>query len=126
MTGTSVLVGVLLIALGVGGYYASNQASPTALIPAAFGTVIAMLGMYGRAPDRLRTAMHLAMGIALVGILGSITGLFQAIAHAVSQGPDALGLATISRALMAALLIIYLTMGVRSFIAARRSREAGK
>jgi hypothetical protein len=126
MSGTSVLVGLLLIALGVGGYYASNQVSPTALIPAAFGVVIAMLGMYGRHPDRRRTAMHLAMGIALVGILGSITGLFGAIRHFVSPGPDALGLATISRALMASLLIVYLIMGVRSFIAARRSREAGK
>src|SRR5688572_27004267 len=51
VVGLSVLMGSLLILLGVVGYYASNMVSPTALIPAAFGVVILMLGAYGREPS---------------------------------------------------------------------------
>ena len=75
MIALSLTVGVLLVAVGIGGYVLSHMVSPTALIPAAFGVVILMLGLYGRAEVRRRTAMHLAMGIALVGILGSIGGV---------------------------------------------------
>ena len=122
MSSASVLFGLLLAAIGAAGYVLSDMVSPTALIPAAFGVVIAMLGLYGRDPARRRTAMHLAMGIALVGILGSIGGVF-ALAGAVASG-SAPGLAAISRASMAIVLMLYLTMGVRSFVAARRARDA--
>ena len=122
MSSASVLFGLLLAAIGAAGYVMSDMVSPTALIPAAFGVVIAMLGLYGRDPARRRTAMHLAMGIALVGILGSIGGVF-ALAGAVSSG-SAPGLAAVSRASMAIVLMLYLTMGVRSFVAARRARDA--
>jgi hypothetical protein len=122
MSSASVLFGLLLAAIGAAGYVMSDMVSPTALIPAAFGVVIAMLGLYGRDPARRRTAMHLAMGIALVGILGSIGGVFT-LAGAVASG-SAPGLAALSRASMAIVLILYLTMGVRSFVAARRARDA--
>lgn len=120
MVGLSVLMGFLLILLGVAGYFASNMASPTALIPAAFGVVILMLGAYGREPSRRRVAMHLAMGIALVGILGSIGGLLALARWMTGSYSGPLTLAPIARALMAILLGIYLAAGIRSFVAARR------
>ena len=121
MSSASVLFGLLLAAIGGAGYVLSDMVSPTALIPAAFGLVIAMLGLYGRDPATRRTAMHLAMGIALVGILGSIGGLF-ALASALASG-SAPGLAAVSRASMAIVLMLYFVMGFRSFTAARRARE---
>lgn len=119
MIGLSLLIGASLIAVGLGGYVLSHMVSPTALIPAVFGLVILMLGAYGREPTRRRTAMHLAMGIALVGILGSVKGLFDLLGWLASDRTGGL-LAPLSKTVMATLLVIYLVMGIRSFIAARR------
>jgi formate hydrogenlyase subunit 3/multisubunit Na+/H+ antiporter MnhD subunit len=120
MIALSLTVGVLLVAVGIGGYVVSDMVSPTALIPAAFGVVILMLGLYGRAEGRRRTAMHLAMGIALVGILGSIGGVFPLLKWLTGAGAEPLPLAAASKSAMAVLLAIYLAMGIRSFVAARR------
>ena len=120
MVGLSILIGFLLILLGVLGYVASNMVSPTALIPAAFGVVILMLGAYGREPTRRRTAMHLAMGVALVGVLGSLSGVLAVLSWLVGSASGPLSLAPIAKALMAVLLVVYLTAGIRSFVAARR------
>src|SRR4030095_9150197 len=133
MIALSLTVGVLLVAVGIGGYVVSDMVSATALSPAAFGVVILMLGLYGRAEGRRRTAMHLAMGIALVGILGSIGGVFPLLewvarrCGAVSPwwrgraggGGEPLPLAPASKSAMAVVLAIYLAMGIRSFVAAR-------
>ena len=120
MAGLSVLMGFLLILLGVVGYVASDMVSPTALIPAAFGVVILMLGAYGRAPGRRAVAMHLAMGIAIVGVIGSVAGLLAVARWMTGSYDGPLTLAPIARALMAVLLVIYLAAGIKSFVAARR------
>ncbi|HYN09298.1 MAG TPA: hypothetical protein VES67_18085 [Vicinamibacterales bacterium] len=120
MIGLSLLIGASLIAVGIGGYVLSGMVSPTALIPAVFGVVIVMLGAYGREQTRRRTAMHLAMGIALVGVLGSITGVFALLSWAAGDRSGGLPLAPLSKTVMATLLVTYLVMGIRSFIAARR------
>ena len=118
---TSVIGRPVLVVLGVGGYLASDRVSPTALIPAAFGVVLVLLGLYGRAPAQRRTAMHLAMGLALVGILGTAGGLITLVegAAAGSAGVSRLGMAPVAKGLMALTLIVYLAIGVRSFIRAR-------
>jgi hypothetical protein len=116
----SLLIGLLLIILGVGGYVMSDMVSPTALIPAAFGVVIGMLGLYGRAEDRRRIAMHLAMGVALVGVLGSISGVIAVLGWLLASAPGDLPLSALSKSLMAALLVLYLAMGIRSVVTARR------
>lgn len=120
MAGLSLVIGAFLIAVGIGGYLISDRASPTALIPAVFGVVIVMLGAYGREPTRRRTAMHLAMGIALVGVLGSAKGIFDLGRWAAGDRSGGLPLAPLSKTVMATLLVIYLFKGVRSFISARR------
>ena len=121
MSSMSVWVGVLLIALGVAGYVMTSMVSVTALIPALFGVVLAGLGAWGRDAAKRKTAMHAAMGIAVLGILGSIRGLV-ALPGVLAGGPAARPAAVYSQAAMAIVLIVYLVMGVRSFIAARRSR----
>jgi hypothetical protein len=98
----------------------SNMVSATALIPAAFGVVIVLLGAYGREPTRRRTAMHLAMGIALAGILGSVTGVAPFVRWLTGSTPGPLPMAPASKTIMLIVLAIYLGMGIRSFVAARR------
>ncbi len=104
--------------VGVGGYVMTGMASPTALIPAAFGLVISMLGFYARHEDNRRTAMHLAMGIAMVGVLGSISGLLSI--PALISGEAAMPAAVVSRSAMAVILLVYLAMGFNSFREARQ------
>jgi hypothetical protein len=118
MSQMSVVVGGLLVVLGVAGYVMTGMVSVTALIPAFFGVVIAACGVLARAETRRKTMMHAAMGVALLGILGSFSGLI-AVSRGLMAG-EPLGAAAISRSLMAGMLIVYLVMGVRSFIAARR------
>lgn len=104
--------GLALMVLGVGGYVATGLTSPTALIPAAFGLVISMLGFYGRHDDTRRTAMHLALGIAFTGILGSMSGV-AALLRWLSTHEVPLPAAVVSRCLMAVIVIGYLAAGVR-------------
>ena len=118
MAQASVIFGGLLVMLGAVGYVATDMVSLTALIPAAFGLVIILLGMIAYDASRRRLAMHVAMGVAVLGILGSASGLVDA-AQALGSGATP-GAAAISRALMALILVVYLVLGVRSFMAARR------
>ena len=123
MTNLTMGVGVWLVVLGIAGYVATDMVSMTALIPAAFGVVFVLLGAYGRADGRRRTAMHVAMGVALLGIAGSIGGLAPALQY-LSGGEVTRPAAALARSLMAITLIVYLALGVRSFIAARANRGA--
>ena len=120
MANVSRSVGLLLMIVGVGGYVMTGMASPTALIPAAFGLVISMLGFYARHEDNRRTAMHLAMGIAMVGVLGSISGLLSI--PALISGEAAMPAAVVSCSAMAVILLVYLAMGFNSFREARQRR----
>jgi hypothetical protein len=118
MAQASVVFGGALVMLGAVGYVLTDMVSLTALIPSAFGLVIILFGIMAMSEARRKLAMHLAMGVALLGILGSFTGLIGT-GSALVQGAQP-GAANISRALMAVLLLVYLTIGVRSFVAARR------
>jgi len=119
MAKLSLTVGVILVVIGVGGYVASSYASATALIPAAIGVLIGLLGLMARNDQWRRHAMHAAMGIALVGIFGTFAGLVTVLAAIAGNTLGAAGLAPMSKALTATVLIGYLAMGVRSFVHAR-------
>jgi len=112
VSGMSRGVGLALMVLGVGGYVATGMTSPTALIPAAFGLVISMLGFYGRHTETRRTAMHLALGIAFAGVLGSMSGVVALLKWLSAQDAPLAG-AVVSRSVMAVILIGYLAVGVR-------------
>jgi hypothetical protein len=117
MAKTSQLVGVILMVLGIGGYVASGMVSPTALIPAFFGLVISGLGYYGRHEHTRKTAMHIAMGVALVGVIGTLMRVLPVL---LSGEPIEWRLALISQIATALVLIWYLVQGIQSFRAARR------
>lgn len=114
-------VGLVLMVLGILSYVLTDMVSATALIPAGFGLVISVLGFYGRHEATRKTAMHVAMGVAMVGLLGSISG-FASLPALFSGGEVARPAATISRSLMAVILLVYLAAGMKSFAAARARR----
>lgn len=111
-----------LIVLGLAGYFLTGAVSLTALIPAAFGLVIALAGLIAR-DDRMRKhAMHAAVFVALLGLLGSLRGVAQI--GDVFDGTAARPAAVVSQTIMAVLTLGYIVIAVRSFISARASRRA--
>jgi hypothetical protein len=121
MATTTVAFGIALIGLGIGGYFGTGSAHPTALIPAAFGLVLVILGSLARDPAKRKMSMHIAVVVGLLGLLGSIRGLISL--PALLSGADVpLPAAVISKSLMAIVCAVFVGLCVRSFIEARRSR----
>ena len=114
-------VGVLLVVVGVVAYVVSGPgASPTALIPAALGVLLAVAGIAGlRGGDLRRHAMHGAAAVALVGTLGAAGQLIGRPA----RGSDDAEVALTAGILTLLLCGIFLVLAVRSFLEARRSRQ---
>lgn len=114
-------LGVLLILVGLSGFFASGMASWTALIPAFFGFAFAALGAAGRAPSLRKTAMHSAAALALLGLIATARGVVNAFYLASGQAVERPG-AAVSQAIMALGCLVFLIFAVKSFVDARRSR----
>jgi hypothetical protein len=117
MTSTTRIFGLILIVLGVASYLLTGRTSVTALIPAIFGAVLLVLALVARSESARKHAMHAAVAI---GLIGAIASLGRAV-PAVMRG-DATRPAVITQIVMAVLLLIYVGLGVQSFVAARRAR----
>ena len=126
MARLTIALGVILFVLGLVAYFllTGDTKSPTALIPSAFGVVFLVLGGVALKPRALKHAMHAAMVVALLGILGTSRGLMQLptlISNADElERPSAVGV----QSSMAALCIVFLILGIASFVSARRSGGA--
>lgn len=121
MASTTIALGVALIVLGLAGYFLTGAASVTALIPAAFGIVIALAGLIARDERRRKHAIHAAVLIALLGFLGSIRGLLQI--GGVFDGTAARPAAIVSQSIMAVLTLGYMALAIRSFVSARQRKS---
>jgi fluoride ion exporter CrcB/FEX len=120
---TTIAFGVVLIALGLGGYFGTDRVSLTALIPAAFGVLLVVFGALARDEKRRKMAMHIAVVVGLLGFLGTVSGLIE-LPTLISGGTVARPAAVISKSIMAALMAVYVAMCVKSFIDARRRRAS--
>ena len=121
MANTTIAFGVVLIVLGLGGYFGTDRVSPTALIPAAFGLLLIVFGVMARDEKRRKLAMHIAVAVGLVGFLGTLTGLFKLFTM-LAGGEVARPTAVVAQSIMAVLMLVYVGMCVKSFIDARRRR----
>ena len=123
MAKVTLVFAFLLVVLGLAGYLGTGSIHPTALIPTWFGVALGIFGFLAISPSegRRKLFMHINVTIALLGFLGAGGRSVFAYIHASSAGksPDAIALG--SQAAMAGLLLIYVILCVRSFIAARRS-----
>jgi hypothetical protein len=123
MARLTILFGIVLILLGGFGYVATGSHFPTALIPSAIGIVLAILGFFahGAETKRRMLLMHIAVTIGLLGFLGTAKGIVDYLLMLYGRQfhyPAAVE----EKAAMAVLLLIFVILCVRSFIAARRSR----
>ncbi|WP_254544856.1 MULTISPECIES: hypothetical protein [Halobacteriales] len=103
-----IVLGIVLVVLGVGAYVLSDFASITALIPAIFGSVIAILGVVGRQqPTRQRLAAYGIGLLAVLGVLGSMRGIPAIIALLIGDSVDSV-IAAVSQGAMIVICLVLL------------------
>ena len=125
MARVTYVFGILLVALGLIGYWGTGSIHPTALIPTWFGLALVAGGILAISPSegRRKLFMHINVTVGLVGLIGAIAAALQGYGHARSLGEEPDYIALAAKLTMAALLLIYVNLCVRSFIQARRSRQ---
>ena len=110
--------GLILILLGLAGYFGGGRASVTALIPAFIGIPLLLSSILAKKPKLLKIGMHLA---AVFGLLGFIAPLGRLIPQII-KGEFELGFATVSMILMVIVCGAFTGLCVQSFRAARRAK----
>ena len=116
--------GSILIVIGVVGYFATGQSSITALIPAFLGFIAEICGVIARNERFLKHAMHGAAMVGLLGTLGTLRVLPQlpTLFNGTAERPAAV----LAQALTLVLSAAFVGLCVRSFIEARRAKEAAE
>ncbi len=118
---TTVLTGVLLIALGAGSFIGTGSAHKTALIPALFGLPILICGLLAQNPARKALAMHIAVAIGIIGFVGSLVSFLKGVNGPAMQTRP---VAVEAQGFMALITALFVGLCIQSFIKARRSRTA--
>jgi hypothetical protein len=108
---------LILIVLGVASYMLTGRTSVTALIPALFGAVLVVCALVARNEAARKHAMHAAVA---VGLIGALAALGRGVPAALNGGASRP--AVLSQLVMGVLLLLYVGLGVQSFIAARKAR----
>lgn len=108
------LVGVA----GFGFSIVDGTNAPTALIPAAFGLLLVILGFVAKSKENLR--MHLMHAAVFVGLLGFLIPAGRLLLH---LGDIKVSLAVLSQIAMSVICLVFVILCVRSFIDARRSKQ---
>jgi len=125
MPNITIIAGCLLIILGLAGYFGTGGESITALIPTFFGVVIAALGFLGKKENIHKHVMHVALLIALLGLIGSFAGIPKAVSMLGGE-EIARPAAAMAQAVMSLICAVYLIFGIQSFIKTRRDRKMPK
>lgn len=125
MAKVSIAFGVVLIVLGAWGFITTGSQHPTALIPTYFGLALASCGIFAMRNGGAQRAlwMHGAVTLGLLGVLfpGAMAVVETVKAHG---GPLDHPQAVQAQVAMAGICLVFVVLCVRSFIAARRARNA--
>ncbi len=122
ITKLTMTIGALLTLTGVIAYGLTGGVSMTAMIPSFVGALMLVAGGLATTPRLRRHAIHGALAVALLGVLGSLMNVVKVgqLFSGTAERPAAIWTSLV----MFVLLAIYLVFGVRSFIDARRARQA--
>ncbi len=113
------VVGAVLIVIGIAGYVLTGAESVTALLPAILGLPLLGLGLWGGQESRRRTAVHIALVLALLGFLGTLVNVIE-LPAVLTGGEVERPTAVVVSSITSLVCLLYVVLGVRSFIAARR------
>jgi hypothetical protein len=128
MAKVTLVFAILLVALGAAGWLGSGRMYPTALIPLWFGLALGIFGILAISPSegRRKLFMHVNVTIGLLGFIGALVEGILGYGKPPMPGSEHfLITAETSKLTMAALMLIYVILCVRSFIHARRQPVAG-
>ena len=112
--------GLVLIALGLGGYFGTDRESVTALIPAFFGVPLLLLGLVAPIERIRKPAMHMAVVLGLVGFAGTVSGLMK-LPVLLTGGELERPAAVAVQAAMAIVCFVFVLLSIWSVIKARRA-----
>lgn len=119
----TILIGAVLIVLGVGLYFGTGAKSITAMIPTFIGVPVALLGAVAAVKaDSEKVRKHTAHVAVMLTLIGLIGGTVVGVTRIGKEGKETVVIGTLS---MAALCLLHVVLSVRSFIAARKARQAG-
>jgi uncharacterized membrane protein len=122
MKNVTIALGAGLIALGVIAYFATGRDSLTALLPAVLGVPILVLGVLAMRENMRRHAIHAALVLALLGALGTMPQVVQ-LPDLLMDNDVERPAAVVTSTITAVACLLYVVLGVRSFVAARRERR---
>ena len=122
MPSTTLTFAFAYLVLGIGGFVLTGSTHKTALIPCVFGVLFFIFGLLARKDNLRKHAMHAAVLVALLALLGTAKAL--AYLPDLFRGSSEKPAAVITQSLNAGLSILYIFLAVRSFIQARRARSS--
>ena len=111
----SLVNAVILIVIGLWGYFGAADPSKTAFIPVAFGAILLVLNSGLRKHNKV--IAHIAVGLTLVILIGLIMPLKGAIGRSDNM-------AIYRVIVMMASCLLAMIVFVKSFIDARRNKPA--
>lgn len=124
MARKTLLIGFVLVVMGLWGYLEGHHTS-AALMPAYFGIILGMLGVTARTSNAStrKIVMHIAVVVGLVGFLMTARSLWDYVQmqRGLYTGDQPM---MEEKAMMSAILLIFVLLCVLSFIHARRERQA--
>jgi uncharacterized membrane protein HdeD (DUF308 family) len=115
MIWTTMLFGTILITLGLFGYFGVEQTSWTTLIPTALGVPLLVSGVLALKQSFRKSAMHAAVFLALLGLVGTAHAFWQLVLREPGL---------VVQSVTAILCGVFLWLGIKSFLEARRQRPA--
>lgn len=119
MANKAMMAGLGLVALGILTWALSSSGSPTALIPAVIGGVLALLGLgANKKPDLSHHLMHAAAAVALLALVASLISLVTRF-----DTSDGI-LAEASQAISVVVLGWFMFAAIQSFKMAKAARTA--
>lgn len=118
MAKITLIFAALLIVLGLVGYCATGCIHPTALIPAWIGLALGFGGLLSISKSEFRRKLfaHINVTIGLIAFIGAVVEVVRTLLKGAVNT-----VALSSKLALAVLLLVYILLCVRSFIAARTS-----
>ncbi len=121
MSKITLFVGLALIAVGAFFYLTAETKAFTALIPAFIGLPVAILGAIAAANPAEKVRKHTAHFAVMLTLIGALGGIAMGLKNMGAEGKER---AVAAQLIMGVICIVHVVMSVRSFIAARKAREA--
>lgn len=113
---------ILLIILGLVGYFGTGMISIFALIPAGLGVLILICGILALSHKFTKTFMHIAVVLAFLGFVGTIRGLIKMCKMLMGINIP-LPQEAIAQSIMSLLCLVYVFICFRWFLTNRRKKS---